>query len=229
MSHRIPWQRNPLRYLILSTAAILAVIALPAIVTAHAPARALAHSARSSVSTTIQCLPHSPVCAFSLAVNPGLQPGKPFACPAIQNAHATMYVTNRFVLHQQNDLMTVVASGLPPNTAFDLFTVEHSPFDAGFAGFGFGWYQSDLDSTAAGTATVTVRGIFDVETFIENPASPFVPIHTYNVGFWFNSPTQEQQVCGNATAPAATPFNGEQNAGLLAMITAGGPLQQVHS
>jgi hypothetical protein len=33
-------------------------------------------------------------------------------------------------------------------------------------------------------------------------------------------------VCGSAT-PATTPFNGEQNAGLLAMITQGEPLQFV--
>jgi hypothetical protein len=84
-----------------------------------------------------------------------------------------------------------------------------------------------VQSDAYGNAKVTVQGIFDKETFIENPANPFVPIHTFNVGFWFNSPTQEQQVCHNATAPAPTPFNGEQNAGLLAMITQGEPLQLV--
>jgi hypothetical protein len=70
-------------------------------------------------------------------------------------------------------------------------------------------------------------GIFDKETFVEDPASAFAPVHTYNVGFWFNSPSEEQQVCGNASAPAATPFNGEQNAGLLAMISRGAPLQMI--
>jgi hypothetical protein len=123
--------------------------------------------------------------------------------------------------------MVLIAKGLPRKTAFDMFLVEHSPFDANFSGFGFGWYQSDLQSDAHGNAIVKVRGIFDKETFIENPAAPFDPIHTYNVGFWFNSPTDEQRVCGNQTAPAPTPFNGEQNAGLLAMITQGGPLQLV--
>jgi hypothetical protein len=34
-------------------------------------------------------------------------------------------------------------------------------------------------------------------------------------------------VCHNAKAPAKTPFNGEQTAGLLAMITQGEPLQFV--
>ena len=167
------------------------------------------------------------VCSFPLGVNPGLQPGKPFACPAIQNAQASIHITNRFVTGAQNDNMVLTASGLPPNTGFDMFLVEHSPLDPGtFSGFGFGWYQSDLQSNSSGHAEVTVRGIFDTETFIENPADPFNPIHTYNVGFWFNSPEEEAKVCPSAT-PAKTPFNGEQNAGLLAMITQGEPLQFV--
>jgi hypothetical protein len=166
-------------------------------------------------------------CKFELQVNPGLQPGKPFACPAIQNAQASIHITNRFVTGAQNDLMVLTASGLPPNTGFDMFLVEHSPLDpCTFPGFGFGWYQSDLQSNSNGQAAVTVRGIFDQETFIENPADLFNPIHTFNVGFWFNSPDEEAQVCPSAT-PAKTPFNGEQNAGLLAMITQGEPLQFV--
>jgi hypothetical protein len=162
-------------------------------------------------------------CTFPLSVNPGLGTGKPFACPAIQNATGSISITNRFARHTQNDVMTLTASGLPPNTGFDLFLVEHSPFDTGFAGFGFGWYQSDVHSNSSGNASVTVRGVFDKETFIENPSSPTAPIHTFNVGFWFNSPTQEAARCASAT-PAATPFNGEQNAGLNAMITVGAPL-----
>jgi hypothetical protein len=166
-------------------------------------------------------------CTFTLGVNPGLLPGKPFACPAIQNAHATITVTNRFVTNEQNDTMTLSAGGLPPGASFDVFLVQNSPLDAGFSGFGFGWYQSDMESDASGNASITVKGIFDHEVFIDNPASPTSPIHTFNVGFWFSSPTSEQQVCGNATAPAATPFNGEQNAGLLAMVTTGGPLNNI--
>lgn len=167
-------------------------------------------------------------CTFSLGVNPGLLPGKPFACPAIQNATASITIANRFPSDAPNDTMTLTATGLPPNTGFDMFLVENSPLDGGaFNGFGFGWYQSDVQSDGNGQATVTVKGIFDKETFIENPANGLTPTHTYNVGFWFNSPAQEQQVCGNATAPAITPFNGEQNAGLLAMITVGKPLQVV--
>jgi hypothetical protein len=160
-------------------------------------------------------------------VNPGLLAGQKFACPAIQNAQAKITITNRFATGAQNDIMTLTATGLPSNTGFDMFLVQNSPLDQGtFPGFGFGWYQSDVQSDSYGNTSVTVQGIFDKETFIENPANPFVPIHTFNVGFWFNSPQEEAKVCPSAT-PAKTPFNGEQNAGLLAMITQGEPLQLV--
>ena len=166
-------------------------------------------------------------CTFQLQVNPALLSGR-FACPAIQNAQAQITISNRFARDTQNDIMVLTASGLPRNTGFDMFLVQNSPLDPGpFPGFGFGWYQSDVQSNSNGNASVRVQGIFDKETFIENPADPFEPIHTFNVGFWFNSPTREQHVCHNAQAPAATPFNGEQNAGLLAMITQGEPLQFV--
>jgi len=159
-------------------------------------------------------------------VNPGLLAGK-FSCPAIQHAVARVTVRNRFATHADNDTLTLHASGLPPNTGFDVFLVENSPLDPPFSGFGFGWYQSDLESNAAGVAEIRVVGIFDKETFVENPANQFAPVHTYNVGFWFNSPAEQQQVCGNTLAATRTPFNGEQNAGLLAMISHGAPLQMI--
>lgn len=216
------------RFVVLSTLVAIALIMIPTGVIARAAgahAAPHAHTGRHALAASSSAL----ISTFSLGVNPGLAAGKPFACPAIQGARATITVINRFALNAQNDVMELQARGLPPNTGFDLFLVEHSPLDGGtFPGFGFGWYQSDLQSNGEGTASVRVQGIFDQETFIENPSSPFSPIHTYNVGFWFNSPTDEQKVCGNATAPAATPFNGEQHAGLLAMITSGEPLQTIH-
>lgn len=203
--------------------AVIAALAGARIATTHV--QAAGHSTSAPSAAQDGC--HGSTCTFQLHVNPGLLSG-PFACPAIQHAQAHITITNRFVTGAQNDIMVLTASGLPKNTAFDLFLVQNSPLDKGtFSGFGFGWYQSDLQSDSNGNASVRVQGIFDKETFIENPADPFNPIHTFNVGFWFNSPTQEQQVCHNATAPAATPFNGEQNAGLLAMITKGEPLQFV--
>ena len=183
-----------------------------------------AQAAQALAATSGPCA--SAKCRFQLKVNPALLSGGKFACPAIQGATATITITNRFATKSQNDVMTLKAEGLPKNTGFDLFLVQHSPLDAGFSGFGFGWYQSDLQSNDKGEAAVKVQGIFDKETFIENPADPFTPIHTYNVGFWFNSPTDQAAVCGGPTPPTG-PFNGEQNAGLLAMITSGGPLQLV--
>ena len=222
MIRRFRWHRHVMPSLLLAAAIVFVLAAL------SGAARAPISHAQSTVRDT----PAAPAancttltCTFKLQVNPGLLSGT-FACPAIQNAKATIKITNRFVNGQQNDVMTLTASGLPKSLGFDMFLVQNTPLDSGtFSGFGFGWYQSDVNSDSSGNASVKVQGIFDKETFIENPSSPFTPIHTFNVGFWFDSPTHEQQACGNATAPAATPFNGEQSAGLLAMITKGEPLQ----
>ena len=225
---RISRQRRLLPMALLTTAFLLALVALTASRTPATYARTAA-SARTAemVAPATQGTCTGKTCTFKLGVNPGLLSGT-FACPAIQKATAKITITNRFATGTQNDVMTLTASGLPKNTGFDMFLVQNSPLDGGtFGGFGFGWYQSDVESNNDGQASVRVQGIFDKETFIENPASPFSPIHTFNVGFWFNSPTEEQSVCGNAITPATTPFNGEQNAGLLAMITQGEPLQLV--
>ncbi len=220
---------RPLRRALLLTSLGLVVggsVSVAAVVRA-APAHrtAAVHASVASANIPLAGCTGSP-CKFNLAVNPGLTPGHPFACPAIQHAHATISITNRFKTGALNDTMTLVASGLPPSTGFDLFLVEHSPFDSGFTTFGFGWYQSDVQSNSTGNATVKVIGIFDKETFIVNPSSS-TPVHTFNVGFWFDSPTTQAAKCGTA-APAPTPFNGEQSAGLNAMITSGAPLGKVN-
>lgn len=209
----------------------LLVASLGIVVGGSVSVAAVAHaaSATRTIAAT-HAAPRAPlagctaaVCKATLSVNPGLTAGHPFACPAIANAKGTISVTNRFHSGAQNDTMTVSATGLPPNTGFDLFLVQNSPFDSGFTTFGFGWYQSDVQSNSAGKVSVKVVGVFDKETFVENPSAPTTPIHTFNVGFWFDSPATEQSKCGG-TAPAATPFNGEQDAGLLAMVTTGAPL-----
>jgi hypothetical protein len=225
MLYRFRSHRRFLSSVLLATAVVLILAAVIGARASATYARSTARSAPAPHASQVKC--KSVFCSSQLFINPGLLDAKPFACPAIQNAVAIITIKNRFATHAQNDDMTLTARRLPRNTAFDMFLVEHSPLDANFSGFGFGWYQSDLQSDSNGTAIVKVKGIFDKETFIENPNAPFVPIHTYNVGFWFNSPIDEQRVCGNQTAPAKTPFNGEQNAGLLAMITQGGPLQLV--
>ena len=148
--------------------------------------------------------------------------------------------TVRVVAHGQNETMTLRAAGLPPNTGFDLFITQlpNGPF-------GLSWYQSDLQSGYDGTASVTVVGRFNIETFAVAPgpgAAPvvhpdkdaasnpaFAPIHTFHVGFWFNSPADAVK----AGCPGAvTPFNGDHTAGVQAMSTRNfadldGPLRQL--
>jgi hypothetical protein len=146
----------------------------------------------------------------------------------------------RVVANDQNETLTLKASGLPPDTGFDLFItqVPNAPF-------GVSWYQSDLQSDDYGNASVKVIGRFNIETFAVAPNStaapvthpgkdaasnpPFAPIHTYHVGFWFNSPDDAVK----AGCPGnVTPFNGDHTAGVQAMSTRNfpdlaGPLSQL--
>jgi hypothetical protein len=148
--------------------------------------------------------------------------------------------TVRVVSHGQNETLTLKATGLPPNTEFDLFITQLPN-----APFGVSWYQSDLQSDAYGNASVKVIGRFNIETFAVAPgAGPapvthpgkdaasnpaFAPIHTYHVGFWFNSPDDAVKA---GCAGTVTPFNGDHTAGVQAMSTRNfgdltGPLSQL--
>ena len=130
----------------------------------------------------------------------------------------------------ENDKMVVHVAGLPRNSEFDLFVIQvpDKPF-------GVSWYQSDIDTGRNGTGSVTVRGIFDAETFtILDPASKNF-VHQFHLGLWFNNPRQPFRLgCEpGATAPVVTPFNGEQHAGIQALNTGqfpdnAGPLKHVH-
>lgn len=135
--------------------------------------------------------------------------------------------TVRVVSHGVSETMTVSAAGLPANTNFDLFITQLPN-----APFGVSWYQSDLESNSSGNASVTVIGRFNVETFAVAPgvgAAPtphpgkdaasnpaFSPIHTFHVGFWFNSPADAVTAGCPGTV---TPFNGDHTAGIQAMST----------
>jgi hypothetical protein len=131
-----------------------------------------------------------------------------------------------------NDLMAVAIHGMPANSDFDLFVIQqpNKPF-------GVSWYQSDIHADSHGDGFVTVRGIFDVETFSVSPGgtTTFAPTHQYHLGLWFNDPNLPFKLgCEpGATSPTVTPFNGEQHAGIQVLNTAqfpvnAGPLSHVH-
>lgn len=132
----------------------------------------------------------------------------------------------------QNDVMVISVSGLAPNTGYDLFVNElpHGPF-------GVSWYQSDLKTNRDGEGTVTVQGIFDVETFSISPGGPtttFPATHQYHLGLWFDDPSVPFQLgCEpGARSPIVTPFNGVQHAGPQVLNTSNfpdkaGPLSHV--
>lgn len=139
--------------------------------------------------------------------------------------------------------MTIVASGLPKNTEFDLFVIQVPN-----APFGLSWYQGDMDSNGSGVARGQFIGRFNIETFIVapdkapapvvhdqppfpdadiNPATP--PVHTFHLGLWFNSP---EDAVAAGCSDAVTPFNGDHTAGIQVLSTRNfaddmGPLRQL--
>jgi hypothetical protein len=126
--------------------------------------------------------------------------------------------------------MTIVASGLPKNTEFDLFVIQFPN-----APFGLSWYQGDMDSNSMGVARGEFIGRFNIETFIVAPGTvpapvvhdkqpfpdantnpPTAPVHTFHLGLWFNSPEDAAAAgCPNAV----TPFNGDHTAGIQILST----------
>jgi len=138
---------------------------------------------------------------------------------------------------RKNDTLTLQLSGVKPNLAFDLFTVERTPLNPDgtpgnpdFAGagnsFGLAWYQSEIEADGSGQARVKIKTILLDEIFgldLDIPeidaTSPETTHHTFHVGFWFDNPA-DAAACGFS---GQTPFNGEQNAGPLAMISVPNP------
>jgi hypothetical protein len=143
--------------------------------------------------------------------------------------HATASVS----IHSLGPVETldISASGLPPNTGFDLFVIQVPT-----PPFGVSWYQGDVHADSKGHASGHFVGRFSIETFAvapgvapapnvhksgpfkdatSNPA--FAPIHTYHLGLWFDSPAAAAKA---GCASNVTPFNGEHNAGIQAMNTA---------
>ncbi len=159
--------------------------------------------------------------SFNMIASPGIN-----AC--LPKARGNVTITPGSL----NDEMKVSVSGLVPNTGYDLFVTQlpNKPF-------GIAWYQSDLETDAHGNGSVTVRGIFDVETFSvsQGGTTQFAPTHQYHLGLWFNDPKVPfNKGCEpGKTSPVVTPFNGEQHAGIQVLNTANfadnaGPLSKVH-
>jgi hypothetical protein len=119
-----------------------------------------------------------------------------------------------------NDKLTVHLNHFKPGLAFDLFTVERSSQLADGSpnptpGFGMAWYQSDIQVNAYGQATAQIRTILVNQIFGFDPDVKLAPTNTFHVGFWFNNPAD----AGRCGFTGTTPFNGEHNAGPLAMIS----------
>jgi hypothetical protein len=136
--------------------------------------------------------------------------------------------------------MNVSVSGLPPNTDFDFFVIQHPD-----GPFGMSWYQGDINTDDEGNGEGRFIGRFSIETFIVAPGSTSAPqphddkdaasnlatkpVHTFHLGLWFNSPDDAVAAgCPNTV----TPFNGDHTAGVQALSTRNfnpddGPLGQL--
>jgi len=166
-----------------------------------------AFGARASVSST----------SFSLFPNPA------FLNCARKNAQTTPTAKATVTRGSLNDTLTLKLNGFKPNIGFDLFTVQRSNQLASgapnphFTTFGMAWYQSDIETSSTGSATVTIKTILLDQIFGFDPDVSLAPTNTFHVGFWFDSPSLAQPCSTTTVAP--TPFNGEHHAGPVAFIT----------
>ena len=127
-----------------------------------------------------------------------------------------------------NDTLILDLDGFKPGLAFDLFTVQNSPFlsdktaDPNFKGsFGLAWYQSDIEiGKHSDDGHVRIKTILLDQIFGFDPDVSLPPTNTFHLGFWFNDP-KDAASCGfPADDPTKfTPFNGEHAAGPFAMIS----------
>ena len=177
----------------------------------------------SSLSDSLAQVNAQPSASFTFSMVPS-----PNISACLPHAKGTVTITPGSL----NDLMKVSVSGLAKSTGYDLFVIQlpNKPF-------GVSWYQSDLRTNSSGAGSVSVRGIFNKETFSISPGGPTVTFgatHQYHLGLWFNNPHVPFHLgCEpGATSPIITPFNGEQHAGVQVLNTSNfpdnaGPLSQV--
>ncbi|HXR36628.1 MAG TPA: hypothetical protein VN754_11790, partial [Candidatus Binataceae bacterium] len=126
----------------------------------------------------------------------GLKPNPPFLKCLQSAATVTPSATVVIKQNEANDDLTIVALGIKPNLAFDLFTVQNSNLLASgsvnpaFKNFGLAWYQTDLQADAFGRIGATIRSILinQIFGFDAGTTPPLPPTNTFHVGFWFNNP-----------------------------------------
>jgi hypothetical protein len=160
------------------------------------------------------------IVAFDFAPNPkflpclAAYPDDPKRAPNVQAV---------VVRGELNDGLFLRGSYVKPGLKFDMFSVENGSLDANgapianFSNFGLAWYQSDLEADRRGEMRAAIRTILLDQIFGFDPSVNLPPTGTFEVGFWFNDPN-DAVACGfDASKP--TPFNGEHQAGPLAMIT----------
>jgi len=125
------------------------------------------------------------------------------------------------------DTLILDLDGIKPGLAFDLFTVQRSPFLTGGVpdttvkkgDFGLAWYQSDIEiGKHHDEGRVTIKTILLDQIFGFDPEVGLAPTNTFHLGFWFNNP-EDVKDCNGGVAPPPGPFNGEHKAGPLAMIS----------
>ena len=122
-----------------------------------------------------------------------------------------------------NDGLFLYGENIKPDLKFDMFTVENSSLlangsvDPQFKNFGLAWYQSDLEANKRGIMRASIRTILLDQIFGFDPNVQLPPTGTFQVGFWFNNPADAAPCGFDVSKP--TPFNGEHQAGPLAMIS----------
>ncbi len=182
----------------------------------------LAFVAVAALATALPLAAQTNTAHFDLFPNPKFvsclgEPGGP-------TPHAQVTVTRGTL----NDTLVISASNIRPGVAFDMFTVERSNLlsdhtvDPNFKNFGFAWYQSDLQANSLGKINATIKTILLDQIFgfdPDNLTNPN-PINTFHVGFWFNNPNDANLDGCVFDVTKPTPFNGEHQAGPLAMISA---------
>jgi hypothetical protein len=154
---------------------------------------------------------------FNLALNPAL-----FSSTCLeQSSKKTPTATVTVAKGKLNDTLTINLKNFKPGLDFDLFTVQNSPFDAGFPGnFGLAWYQSDIHvgKSGSGSAKINTKLVNEIFGFDPTAGVALLPTNTFHVGFWFDSPAEAAD-CVKSPPAATTPFNGMHNAGPNAMIS----------